>query len=134
LRLLQRLVPHGYHAAKEDPIVVSEFSKPEPDLAVIRGEVEDYDDRDVTAADIALVVEVADSTLRDDQREMKFIYAARGIPVYWIINLVDHQVEVYSEPEGGEYRKSQVFSREQQVPVIIGGAEVGRIRVADLMS
>ncbi len=134
LRLLERLVPRGYHAAKEDPVVVSDFSKPEPDLAVIRGEVEEYDNRDVTAADVALVVEVADSTLRDDQREMKPIYAASRIPIYWIINLVDRQVEVYSEPEGHEYRTSQVFSREQEVPLIIAGVEVGRIRVADLMS
>ena len=43
-----------------------------------------------------------------------------GIPIYWIINLVDRQLEVYSEPEGRDYLKSQVFSREQDVPVILG--------------
>ena len=89
LRILERIVPPGYHAAKEDPIVVSEWSKPEPDLSVIRGEIEDYADRDVTAADVALVAEIADSTLRADQQEMRPIYAASRIPIYWIINLVD---------------------------------------------
>lgn len=133
LRALERHVPPGYHAGKEDPIVVSDLSKPEPDLAVIRGLIEDYDNRDVTAADVALVVEIADSTLRDDQEEMKPIYAASRIPIYWIINLFAHQVEVYSDPEGRQYRTSQVFSREQEVPLIIDGAEVGRIRVADLL-
>ena len=64
---------------------------------------------------------------------MKPIYAASGIPVYWIINLVDRQLEVYSDPEGRDYRTSQVFSPEQDVPVIIDGVEVGRIRVADLL-
>jgi Uma2 family endonuclease len=133
LRTLERAILPGWHVAKEDPAVVSDLSKPEPDLAVVRGQAEDYIERDVEAADIALVVEIADSTLRADQQEMKPIYAASALPVYWIINLVDHQLEVYSDPEGREYRTSQVFSREQDVPLIIGGTEVGRIRVADLL-
>ena len=64
---------------------------------------------------------------------MKPIYAASSIPVYWIINLVDRRLEVYSDPEGREYCTSQVFSQEQEVPLILGGVEVGRIRVADLL-
>lgn len=133
LRRLEHILPPGYHAAKEDPIVVSEWSKPEPDLSVIRGEIEDYADRDVTAADVALIAEVSDSTLRADQQEMRSIYASSRIPTRWIINLVDLQVEVYSEPEGGDYRKIEILSREQEIPVIIGGVEIGRIRVADLL-
>jgi Uma2 family endonuclease len=132
-RALERALPPGYHVRKEDPIVVSDLSKPEPDLAVVRGVIEDYDHRDVTAADLALVTEVADSSLRADQEEMKPIYAASNIPIYWIINLVDHQLEVYSDPQGREYRTAQVFSPEQDVPLIIDGVEVGRIRVADLL-
>jgi Uma2 family endonuclease len=133
LRILGQLLLPGYHAAKRDPIVVSEWSKPDPDLSVIRGEIEDYIDRDVTAADVALVAEVSDSTLRADQQEMRPIYAASRIPTYWIINLVDLQVEVYSEPEGRDYLKSEVFTREEEVPLILGGVDVGRIRVADLL-
>ncbi len=133
LRTLERAIPPGWHVAKEDPAVVSDQSKPEPDLAVVRGQAEDYLDRDVTARDIALVGEIADSTLRADQKEMKPIYAASGIPVYWIINLVDRCLEVYSDPQGREYRKSQILSPEQEAPVILDGVEVGRIRVADLL-
>jgi hypothetical protein len=46
---------------------------------------------------------------------------------------VERRIEVYSDPEGREYRTSQVFSDEQDVPLIIGGAEVCRIRAADLL-
>jgi Uma2 family endonuclease len=63
LRLLSALVPANWHVRKEDPIVTSDWSKPEPDLAVVRGRDEDYDERDVTAADATLVVEIADSSL-----------------------------------------------------------------------
>lgn len=133
LRALASNIPLGYHAVKEDPIVVSDYSKPEPDLAVVRGTIEDYDDRDVKASDVALVTEISDSTLRADQEEMRPIYAASRIPFYWIINLMDHQVEVYSDPEGREYRTSQVYTREREVPLILDGVVVGRIRVANLL-
>ena len=131
-RALSRLVGEGWHVRKEDPAVVSTWSKPEPDLAVIRGTIEDYNDRDVPAADIGLAIEIAESTLDTDRREKMPVYAASRIPFYWIINLVDHQLEVFSEPEGREYRKAEVFSGGQDVPVILDGAEAGLIRVADL--
>ena len=51
-------------------MVASDWSKPEPDLAIVRGDVEDYSDRDVTAADIALVVEISAATLIDDRTAM----------------------------------------------------------------
>ena len=66
---LHNLIGKGWHVRKEDPTVVSDLSKPEPDLAVIRGHIEDYDDRDVLAADVALVVEIADSTLSPIRRK-----------------------------------------------------------------
>jgi Uma2 family endonuclease len=126
-------VPPGWHVAKEDPLVISDLSKPEPDLAVVRGVARDYIQRDVTAADVALVVEIAESTLLADQHEMRPRYASSNIPIYWIINLIARQLEVYSDPQGGEYRTAQVFAPEQDVPLIIDGAEIGRIRVADLL-
>ena len=70
LEVLSRNVPQGWHVAKEDPLVLSEWSKLEPDLAVVRGRAKDYLDRDVTAADVAMVVEIADSTLSADRSEM----------------------------------------------------------------
>jgi len=57
LRLLSSLTSASWQVRKEDPIVASDWSKPEPDLAVVRGRDEDYDERDVTSADVALVVQ-----------------------------------------------------------------------------
>lgn len=133
LRTLERAIPNGWHVAKEDPLVVSDHSKPEPDLTVIRGIAEDYLERDVNATDVCLAVEIADSTLLADRREMKPIYAAAGIPIYWIVNLVNQQLEVFWAPEGRDYRESQVFARDQDVPLIVAGTEIGRILVADLL-
>jgi Uma2 family endonuclease len=130
---LARLLGRGWHVRKEDPIVVSEWSKPEPDLAVVRGEITDYDQRDVTAADVALVVEIADSSLSADQDDMARVYAGAGIQFYWIVNLVDRQIEVYSEPGPAGYRAAKAFGIDQAVFVVIDGIEVGRIAVAEMM-
>jgi Uma2 family endonuclease len=54
-------------------------------------------------ADVYLLVEVSDSTLGKDRTVKLPLYAAYGIPELWIVNLVDKQIEVYTEPHGNEY-------------------------------
>ena len=131
----ERILPAGWHVAKEDPIVASDLSKPEPDLSVVRGEVDDYDDRDVTAGDLALVVEIAQRSLTDDRVMMGRIYASSGIPVYWIINLVDSQIEVYTNPDQnlGQHDTRVDYKPGENVPVVIEGREIRRVAVADLL-
>jgi Uma2 family endonuclease len=133
LKAFEQIIPRGWHVAKEDPIVASDWSKPEPDLAIVRGEVEEFDERDVVAADVALVVEIAESSLSVDRVDMARVYAAGGIPVYWIVNLVDRQVEVYTSPGAEGCQSRQDFLAGQEVPVVIDGVERGRIAVSELL-
>jgi Uma2 family endonuclease len=133
LKVLSNIIPSGWHVAKEDSVVVSDWSKPEPDLAVIRGEGADYLAHDVTAADVALVIEIAESTLSIDQTEMGRIYTSSGIPAYWIVNLVDNQLEVYTSPGPDGYRSIEILKPGQEISVVIDGREAGRIAVADLL-
>jgi len=133
LRVLSRIIPGGWHVAKEDPIVASDWSKPEPDLAIVRGLGEDHLERDVMAADVPLVIEIAESGLSLDRTDQARVYSLSGIPAYWIVNLVDLQVEVYTDPSPGGYQSSQVLTPGQHVPVVIDGSEVNRIAVADIL-
>lgn len=135
LQALSRVAPAGWHVAKEDPIVASDWSKPEPDLALVRGDVEDYSNRDVTAGDIALVVEISAATLTDDRVDMGRVYSTSGIPFYWVVNLIDSQVEVYSEPDPllGRYGTRTDYLPGQDVPVIVDGREVAMIAVDSLL-
>jgi len=126
-------LPDGWHVHQQQPVRIPEFDEPEPDLAVVRGDVEDYDDHHPGPNDIALIVEVADSSLARDQGSKWLAYARGGIPVYWIINLVDDQVEVYSDPGPDGYRSSQAVKRGQDLSVVIDGVERGRILVADVL-
>jgi Uma2 family endonuclease len=130
---LAQIVSPGWPVAKEDPVVVSEWGKPEPDVSVVRGTEKDYLDRDVTAADVALVVEVAESSLLTDRSVMTQVYSRAGIPVFWIVNLVDRQIEVFTQPSNDGYQARQDFTSDQHVPVTIEGREVGQIAVSDLI-
>ena len=134
-RKLKGLVPSGWDFRIEDAIRLPD-SKPEPDISMARGDIEDYAERDPGPADLAMVVEVADSTVTED-RQMAKVYGPAGIPVYWIVNLKARQVEVYTllKRRGTSgYGKPRVFKAGQSVPVVIEGVEVGRIAVADILT
>lgn len=61
------------------------------------------------ADEVFLVIEVADSSLDGDREEKAQLYAEAGIPDYWIVNLVDHCVEVHRDPEGGRYQSLTTY-------------------------
>ena len=117
--------------------ITLEDSEPEPDLAVVLGPAMRYRRRHPGPADIALLVEVSDTTLRGDRIKCR-IYARSGVAVYWIVNLLDSAVECYTDPSGPDglpgYRSRSDFGLEDSVPLVIDGAEVGRIAVRDLLS
>ncbi len=93
---LRRAFPEGHVVRVQMPLALGTHSEPEPDVAVVAGCLEDFDHEHPTAA--ALVVEVADSTLRLDRRVKASLYALGGIPEYWLVNLPERQLEVHREP------------------------------------
>jgi Uma2 family endonuclease len=130
---LDRTIPDGWHVRPAKPVrLPSQISEPEPDRCVVRRGIRDYLRRHPEPAEVALIVEVSDTSLSED-RKMSQIYAAAGIPVYWIVNLVHGQVEVYTDPGPGGYGSRRIFKPGRRVPVVIAGVEVGRIRVADIL-
>jgi Uma2 family endonuclease len=87
----------------QEPIILSPDSEPEPDVVIARNRDDNYLSSHPEPADILLVIEVSDSTLKYDQKTKLSLYAEAGIPNYWIFNLVDIQLEMHSEP----YQKRQ---------------------------
>ncbi len=95
---LQQVFGSGFHVRPQTPLVADPLSEPEPDVYVVRGEVRDYAGRHPSARDTVLVVEVCDSSLEYDRVTKGSLYARAGIPEFWIVNLVDLQLEVYQKP------------------------------------
>ena len=110
---------------------------PSPDLAVARGPEEAFDSRLPAPADLAMVVEVSDTTYAKDRGIKWRQYAAARIPFYWIENLTARQIEVYSDPIGrgklATYRQCQIYGIDAEIPLVIDGREFGRIAVKDLL-
>jgi Uma2 family endonuclease len=107
----QRLSPlnrPGYHLRVQLPLALSDDSVPEPDLAVVVGNPEDYWDGHPTSA--LLIVEVAYSSLFYDQVRKRQLYARCDISEYWIVNLSDRQLEVYREPDQGDYHAGAIHT------------------------
>ncbi len=97
----------------QEPIILSDDSEPEPDVVIARNRSDNYLSSHPEPADILLVIEVSDSTLKYDRRTKLSLYAESGISDYWIFNLVDIQLEMHSEPyqkqRGGfDYRVKRV--------------------------
>ena len=129
-------LPPGWTSRIQAPISVDDESEPEPDLVVVPGRPEDYVREHPRQP--ALVVEVAESSLRFDRHEKGGLYARAGIQDYWIVNLVDRVVEVYrdpapdpSAPYGWRYRTVATLTAGALVE--LGGVSGVQILVADLL-
>lgn len=136
--LLPRLLPSGWFVIDQDPVTTAD-SEPEPDVSVIRGTRRQYleQGRHPGPPETGLVIEVADSSLDHDRTTKYRVYARAGIPTYWIVNLVDRQVEVYTGPTAPapepSYHQRVDFGPADDVPLVLDGQVVGRVRVADLL-
>jgi Uma2 family endonuclease len=93
---LRAVFGSGYWVRSEQPLDLGKSQQPQPDVSVVVGGVREHKAHPTSAA---LVVEVSDSTLAYDRGRRASIYARAGIADYWIVNLVDRQLEVYRLPE-----------------------------------
>ncbi|MEG4066601.1 Uma2 family endonuclease [Microcoleus sp. Pol11C2] len=90
----------------QEPITLTDDSEPEPDVVIARNRSDNYLSSHPEPADILLVIEVSDSTLKYNRRTKFSLYAETGISNYWIFNLVNNELEMQSEPyqkQNGSY-------------------------------
>ena len=132
-RLIPRFLPKGWTEQFKLPIVLGN-SEPEPDAAILRGTESTYDKRHPTPGDFGIVIEVADSTLRYDRHEKGPVYATAGIPEYWIINLEESVVEVYTQPTPDGYVRMQLYRAGDAVPLVLDGNPITTFSVSELFA
>jgi Uma2 family endonuclease len=132
--LLPRL-PSGWILRTQSAVTLSD-SEPEPDVVVAEGPGTRYASAHPKPRDLALVVEVADTSLAEDRQLKGRAYARARIPIYWIVNILERQVEVYTGPRAGKapaYRQRQDYGQEDEVPQKIGGQDIGPVPVRELL-
>ena len=104
--LSQRL-PAGWFLTAETPVELGPKFTPLPDYCALRGLPKDYLGRHPGPADVGLVIELSDSSLRFDSTTKLASYAEAGVPVYWVVNLVKNIVQTYADPIPAERRYTQ---------------------------
>jgi len=113
VRALTRAFGEGWTIRSQGPIALDESSEPEPDVAVVRGDLADYAAAHPT--DPVLVVEVTLTNPAMDRRYKSSLYARAGRPEYWLLNLVDTQLEVYRDPSPAGYASRCVLKAGDRV-------------------
>jgi hypothetical protein len=134
--VLAKIVPGGWHLQVAQAIQTTD-SLPEPDVAIVADALDSHTSRPRRGEEIALIVEAADASLVLDRRLKGRIYARAGIANYWILNLIDGQLEVYSNPSGPVqmpgFHEHRVFRGDDKLSLVIGLDDLGMVRVADMI-
>lgn len=90
------------------PVRSSRYSEPEPDVSI---QPAPAPGKSLKLPTPHLVIEVADASLRKDRTLKQRIYSRARVPEYWIVNLVEYEIEVYTEPRGDGYASRVVHPR-----------------------
>jgi Uma2 family endonuclease len=123
--------------ARVQSAITTADSEPEPDVVLAPGPADRYSTHHPSPDEIALVIEVADSSLEFDREEKSRVYARAGIPIYWIINLRDSTIEVYSAPTSDQrvssYQRKDVYTIHDSAPLSVPGMAATSIPVQELL-
>lgn len=115
--LLIRMLGQRAIIGVQDPLQLSNYSEPQPDITVLKFRDDYYAERHPTPEDTLLLIEVADTTLGYDRGVKLPMYAATGVPEAWIVNLSDDVVEVYRQPGPNGYGETQLARRGDSLPL-----------------
>jgi Uma2 family endonuclease len=128
-RALTAAFGSGFTVRQQMPLRLSRLSMPEPDLAVVPGEPDDYGKAHPKTAE--LVVEVTDISQYHDRVRKMGLYALAGIQDYWIVNLAQDALEVHREPLKGDHHQKLTVRRGERIAPL--ACPEGPIAVDDLL-
>lgn len=108
VRFFNRNLPDTIRVHGQNPLHLGDYDEPEPDIVL--SDLTKYDrKRHPTPAETILVIEVAESSLRNDRTTKLSLYATSELPEVWIVNIPKCTVEVYTKPELGVYGSTEIF-------------------------
>src|SRR6266446_6934126 len=111
--LLSRQVADSATISVQNPIQLTDYTEPQPDIAVLRLREDFYAHALPLPSDVLLVVEVAESSLEYDREEKIPRYAQMLIPEVWLIDVEQETVTQYTQPDGTRYRRERSLGRGQ---------------------
>jgi len=116
--ILRDRLGHDVLVRTQDPIHLDNFSEPEPDLVVVRGNILDYAQQHPRPEQIYLVVEISDSTLKQDCEIKDKIYAQAGITDYWVLAIKSRQLHIFRKPTPMGYTEELILTEPNQASLL----------------
>ena len=112
-KCIYELVKKKYKLLCQHPIELGDHSEPVPDVAIVKSR--SYKEKHPTAADTLLVIEVANTSLKDDLHRKRLMYAKASIPEYWVLDLTTQTLHVFTKPKRGDYSQSRQLEKDETV-------------------
>lgn len=107
--LFHKLLGETVMVSVQNPVQLHDDSEPQPDRALLKRRVDAYAAKRPTEGDVLLLVEVTDSTRLTDRAVKVPLYAEAGIAVVWVVNVDEGVIEVYANPVGGSYQRTDML-------------------------
>lgn len=117
-KLFYKLLDERVIVHNQNPILFDDATEPEPDIALLAPHEKEYFDRLPTPADVLLIVEVADTTLKYDREEKSLLYAAAGITHYIVLNVKTGEIIDMREPSPEGYRSYKTLRRSERFNLV----------------
>jgi Uma2 family endonuclease len=127
--LLSSLVARAFadgqvHVRVQGSLRLDPYNEPQPDLMLLRPRRDFYRTSHPNAADVLLLVEVADSSLAYDRGPKLALYARHGVPEVWLVDLVSRAVEICREPGPDGYTQRQRLTADEATPALVPGLKI----------
>ncbi len=123
----------------QDPIHLDNFSEPEPDIALVIPDPLYYEAHHPTPAEIYLIIEVADTSIKKDTEVKAQIYAQAGIRDYWVLDVLNRQLHVFREPSANGYLSKVILTDGDRISLLnfsettLGSLPEIEIQVSDIL-
>ena len=102
----------------QDPVHLSDYSEPEPDIALVKPDPFFYEDHHPQPSEIYLIIEVADTTLKRDRDFKATVYARSGIADYWILDIANRQLYVFRDPQANHYQSEAILNDDATISIL----------------
>lgn len=134
-RLSARFEALGFYVRTQSPITLGTNQEPEPDAAIVRGSFEDYSTQHPAAQNVVCVIEVSESSIRQDRTTKLRLYASVGISTYLIVNLVESVVEQFTEPDSSNmrYRQQRILTSSESIQLMLDNGQRVNVQVSELL-
>jgi Uma2 family endonuclease len=112
--LLRSDAAESFHLSVQNPVILLPRSMPQPDLMILRPPRDRYRTHTAVAADVLVLIEVSESTLRFDRTVKVPLYARHGVGEVWIVNLPERQLEISRGPADGRYAETSILKPQER--------------------